>query len=106
VPDTSAKRALTFFLLFVYHGAQSLAKTLAVALLAQVNWIWLVAYTVADHLAFQLYKLVRGDLAYWIPGLGLPLSSLVRSLIKVVVDFTGKPFAPVSEGVGTHEASA
>ena len=89
MPDSSAKRALTFFLLFLYHGAQSLAKTLAMALLAQVNWIWLVAYTVADHLALQLYKLVRGDLAYWVPGLGLPLSSLVRFGVKIIVDFTG-----------------
>ncbi len=95
MPDSSAKRALTFFLLFVYHGAQSLAKTLAMALLAQVNWIWLVAYTVVDHVALQLYKLVRGDLVYWIPGFGFPLSSLVRFAVKVIVDFTGKPFAPV-----------
>ena len=76
VPDSSPKRALTFFLLFLFHGAQSLAKTLAMALLAQVNWIWLIAYTVVDHVALQLYKLVRGDLVYWIPGIGLPFSSL------------------------------
>jgi hypothetical protein len=76
------------------------------ALLAQVNWIWLVAYTVVDHVAFQLYKLVRGDLAYWIPGLGLPLSSLARFAVKVASDFTGQPFALVSEGVETPEASA
>ena len=89
VPDSSAKRALTFLLLFVYHGALGIAKTLSMTLLAQVNWIWLVAYTVVDHAAFQLYKLARSDLAYWIPGFGLPFSSFVRSCIKVLVDFTG-----------------
>jgi hypothetical protein len=58
-------------------------------LLAQVNWILLVVYTIVDHAAFLLYKLARGDLAYWIPGFGHPLSLFLRLLVKVIVDFTG-----------------
>jgi hypothetical protein len=89
VPDSSAKRVLTFFLLFVYHSAHTLGKTCALALLAQVSWIFVVVYTVVDHIFFQLYKLMRGDFIYWTPGIGGPLSSLCRFIAKVVVDFTG-----------------
>ena len=89
VPDSSAKRALTFLLLFVYHSAHTLGKTCAMALLAQVSWLLVVAYTVVDHVCLLFYKLIRGDFIYWTPGLGGPLSSLARFGTKVVVDFTG-----------------
>ena len=89
VPDSTRRRALTFFLLFVYHSAHTLGKTCAVALLAQVSWISVVVYTVVDHVLFQLYKLMRGDFIYWMPGVGGSLSSLARFGTKVVVDFTG-----------------
>ena len=89
VPDSTRRRALTFFLLFVYHSAHTLGKTCAVALLAQVNWIFVVLYTVVDHVLFQLYKLMRGDFIYWAPGVGGLFSSLCRFVAKVVADFTG-----------------
>ena len=89
MPDSSAKRALTFFLLFVYHGAHALGRTFATALLAQVSWVGLVAFTVAEHAAFQLYKLARADFIYWAPGVGAIVSLLARFCAKVVADFTG-----------------
>ncbi len=89
MPDSTAKRALAFFLLFVYHSSHTLGKTCAVALLAQVSWIFAVLYTVVDHAVYQLHKLMRGDFIYWVPGVGGPLSLLVRFVAKVVVDFTG-----------------
>ena len=89
VPDSTRRRALTFLLLFVYHSAHTLGKTCAMALLAQVSWIFVVGYMVVDHVFFQIYKLMRGDFIYWTPGFGGPLSSLARFIIKVVVDFTG-----------------
>jgi hypothetical protein len=89
VPDSSGRRALIFVLLFLYHGAHSLSKTYAMALLAQVSWLGLIVYTVADHLAFQLLKLACGDFIYWVPGFGAIISSLFRFGAKVLVDFTG-----------------
>ncbi len=89
VPDSSARRALVFLLLFVYHGAHSLSKTYAMALLAQVSWLALIVYTVADHLAFQLLKLACNDFIYWAPGVGGIVSLLARFCGKVVADFTG-----------------
>ncbi len=100
VPDSTRRRALTFFLLFVYHSAHTLGKTCAVALLAQVSWIYVVMYAVVDHVLFQLYKLMRGDFIYWAPVVGGPLSSLCRFVAKVVVDFTG-----VSHVLPTHRGS-
>ena len=91
MPDSSLGRALTFFFLFVYHGAHTLGKTFAVALLAQVNWLWLMGYMVVDHVKFQLLKLALRDLSYWMPAAGGLVSSLIRFGAKVVTDFTGAP---------------
>jgi hypothetical protein len=87
IPDT--KRALVFALLFLYHSVWSLGKTFSMAVLAQTNLLWLVVYLLSDHCGLILYKLVRGDLIWWLPGLGWPLSILARIVVKVVVDFTG-----------------
>ncbi len=89
MPDSSGRRALLFLLLFVYHGAHSLSKTYTMALLAQVSWLALIVYTVADHVAFQLLKLARNDFIYWVPGVGGIVSSVCRVVAKVLVDFTG-----------------
>ncbi len=89
VPDSTRRRALTFLLLFMYHSGHTLGKTCAMALLAQVSWLYVVVYTVVDHVFFQLYKLMRGDFIYWLPGFGGPFSSLCRFVAKVVTDFTG-----------------
>ncbi len=89
MPDSGGRRALIFLLLFVYHGAHSLSKTCAMALLAQVSWLALIVYTVADHVAFQLLKLACNDFIFWAPGVGAIFSLLARFVAKVVADFTG-----------------
>jgi hypothetical protein len=89
IPDTSAGRFRVFMLLFVYHSALTLGNTFSMAVLAQTSWVWLVAYLLADNCGLILYKLVRGDLFYWIPGLGVSGSMLVRFAVKVIADFTG-----------------
>ena len=94
MPDSSGRRALIFLLLFVYHGAHSLSKTYAMALLAQVSWLALIVYTVADHVAFQLLKLARHDFIYWMPGVGVIISAIFRFCAKVGADFTGTLFIP------------
>jgi hypothetical protein len=92
LPDTAAGCAWAFALLFLYHSAHALGKTFSMAVLAQTNALWLVAYLLSDHCGFMVYKLARGDLIYWVPGLGWGLSMLVRFIVKVVVDFTGYAF--------------
>jgi hypothetical protein len=89
IPDTSGKRVVVFALLFVYHTVWTLGKTFSMAVLAQTNWVWLVMYLLSDHCGLILYKLARGDLIYWVPGLGWAVSMLARFMAKVVMDFTG-----------------
>jgi hypothetical protein len=76
-------------LLFLYRGAHALGNTFSMAVLARTNWLWLVAYLLADHCGLLLYKLARGDLVYYVPGLGVPLPLIARFVVKVIVDFTG-----------------
>jgi hypothetical protein len=94
MPDTAGGRVLAFMLLFLYHSSLSVGKTFSMAVLAQTNWVWLVAYLLADHCGLILYKLARGDLIYWIPAIGVPLSVCARFLVKVVADFTGYAVLP------------
>jgi hypothetical protein len=89
VPGTSAGRFWVFMLLFLYHSAHALGNTFSMAVLARTNWLWLVAYLLADHCGLLLYKLARGDLVYYVPGLGVPLPLIARFVVKVIVDFTG-----------------
>jgi hypothetical protein len=89
IADTSANHFTVFMLLFVYHSALTLGNTLSMAVLAQTNSLWLVAYLLADHCGLILYKLARGDLVYWIPGFSVSLSVLARFIVKVITDFTG-----------------
>jgi hypothetical protein len=89
IPDNSAGQFIVFMLLFVYHSAHTLGNTFSMAVLAQTYWLWLVAYLLADHCGLILYKLARGDLVYWVPGLGVLLSTFFRFAMKVIADFTG-----------------
>jgi hypothetical protein len=93
IVDSSAGQARTFVFLFVYHSAHTLGKVFATAMLARASWLWLVIYSVVDHISFQLYKLARNDHAYWIPGFGAPLSVVARFGNKALADFTG-PHGP------------
>jgi hypothetical protein len=88
VPDSQSGRIATFFLLFVYHGTHALGKTFATALLAQVSWVGLIALIIVDHVKFQLYKLLRADFIYSMPGVGAPISLLIRFGEQILIDFT------------------
>jgi hypothetical protein len=78
-----------FFALLVLSGAlQVAAKSFSSALLLIANPAWLLAYTVGDHLLYQLYLVARGDYLVFNPGTGVAASFLVRLLEKLVADFT------------------
>jgi hypothetical protein len=59
---------LVFAELLTLHTAHAMLKTGTLVLLARTNWHWLLAYVVADHCTFILYKVARGDLTYFTPG--------------------------------------
>jgi hypothetical protein len=93
VPDLD--RGTAFGSVYLMCALQVLAKTAATSLLALTNWSWLVGYVVVDHLLFYAYLMVRRDFVW--PNLAVPptatyvVSPVIRSLGKVITDFTGNP---------------
>jgi hypothetical protein len=66
IPDN--QRLLVLVELFSLHTAHSMIKTSTIALLAQTNARWLLAYLALDHFVHIMYKTARGDLMTWMPG--------------------------------------
>jgi hypothetical protein len=78
-----------FFVTLVTHGAlQVVAKSFSSALLYIVSPNIFFAYTVGDHVMYQLYLAKRGDHRDFRPGPGIPLSVLTNACVKAVADFT------------------
>ena len=85
--DTAASKARCFCVLFVVHLVQILLRTATLSLLAATRG-WLAAvYLVGDLLVMVAYKAVRRDVLYWVPRAGVPLSLLVRFIVKFFIQF-------------------
>jgi hypothetical protein len=90
IPDTG--RLAAFLCLVLLSILQLVAKGVATALLAVTNGRWLVLYFVADHAVYLIQKVLRGDLVYYTPmpsAIEYPAGLLIRTLVKVIVDFSG-----------------
>ncbi len=74
--------------MFVVHAAQIFNRTITLALLAATESWWVAAYLGCDFLLHVLYKVLRRDLWYWLPGLNVPLSLLARFVLKTFTDST------------------
>jgi hypothetical protein len=86
---SSSLRFRIFFLLFASSFLQVAIRVCAMALLALTGWYWAAAFMFADYGQFLLYKLLRRDLYYWVPGYGPIMSLMVRIVMKTLVDCTG-----------------
>ncbi len=75
--------------MFVLHAAQVLSKAVAMGVLANTFWWWLVVYMSLDICMYMLYKIARRDFWYWMPTAGLGFSLIGRVAAKVVVDLSG-----------------
>jgi hypothetical protein len=86
--DTVASKARCFCVLFVMHLVQILLRTATLSLLAATQG-WLAAmYLVGDFVVLVGYKALRRDVLYWAPGFAVPLSLLMRFVVKVFADST------------------
>ena len=85
---TPAAKACSFCIVFVVHAAQIFNRTITLALLAATESWWVAAYLGSDFLLYVLYKVLRRDLWYWVPGSNVPLSLLARFIIKTFTDST------------------
>ena len=82
---------LVFVLMTMMTTAHVMMKVLACSLMLRLSAIWLWAYFATDMGLYFLYKLVRGDVRYWLNLQGFTswiVSFAARLVIKIIVDFT------------------
>ncbi len=77
--------------LFVLVLAHATSKLVSIPILFKTSPASLAAYLAGSMLVYLTYKLVRGDLQYWVPTMGSGLSLIWRILGKLFVDFSGNP---------------
>ena len=68
IPDRARMRVLVFAELFTLHSAHAMVRTVTIALLVTTNSLYLAVYMVSDFCVFLSYKVVRGDLVWFVPG--------------------------------------
>ena len=66
-------------------------RTAALTLLFVTSKAWLGALLGTETGLFLLYKALRSDLIYWVPGAGCGTSITFRVVSKLMVDFCGLP---------------
>ena len=83
-------RLQVFILMTLMTTAHVLMKILACSLMLQISQVWFVLYMAGDMFLYFCYKIIRGDLQYYLK-LGNILSCVVsvinRAIVKIVVDF-------------------
>jgi len=84
-------RLLVFFLMMIMTSAHVLMKILACSLMLRLNQVWFALYLAGDMCIYFLFKIVRGDFRYFLnlsEILSWIGSFLIRSIVKIITDFT------------------
>lgn len=92
IPSKARRRAVVFFCLMALSALLLLARAATVVLLGSISSSLAMTYILGDFGLYFLYKYLRGDFFYWLNISGpleLVISILVRTVVKVCVDFTG-----------------
>ena len=87
----NANRMTVFVFMALMTTAHVLTKVLACSLMLRLSNLWLWMYLLGDTSMFWLYKLVRGDLRYWLNlrgALSWIVTVIARIVVKTIVDFT------------------
>ena len=94
IKDSNTERGITFVLLIMLASLHNLSRTIGTALLLSVSGRLTFGVIVAEQVLYHLYKIVRRDYVLWIVGLegGLKylMAFVTHSMVKVLVDYTGK----------------
>ena len=85
VPDKALPRAVCFLSMMSLSFAHVLLLTSACALLALTNPNWLMLFLGVDMGIFFLYKIIRGDIFYY-----MNVDGFVRLVTAIMVRFTEK----------------
>eukprot|EP00518_Triparma_eleuthera_P014041 CAMPEP_0182474878 /NCGR_PEP_ID=MMETSP1319-20130603/26425_1 /TAXON_ID=172717 /ORGANISM="Bolidomonas pacifica, Strain RCC208" /LENGTH=626 /DNA_ID=CAMNT_0024675815 /DNA_START=157 /DNA_END=2033 /DNA_ORIENTATION=- len=93
IPDSNFKRIVALNLLVLQSTLMLLLRATATALILKLGGIYLLAFIAIDMSLFFLFKVAHCDFLYWIPVESLlqniGISVLMRSMFKVICDFTG-----------------
>ena len=88
-PDKN--RMMVFILMNMMTTGHVLMKVLACSLMLRLSAIWFWIYLSVDTGLYLLYKLVRGDLRYWLTlrgAISWIATFITRIVSKIIVDFT------------------
>ena len=93
IPDSSNGRIAAFTSMIVMSAMQIFGRTMAYALLAASSETWLLSMMGGETVLYLLYKVIRGDLIYFLPiehkALSLVVSLICRVVRKLLADVTG-----------------
>jgi hypothetical protein len=91
VPSTLARQRIVGACLFVLIMVHVVERTAALTLLFVTNKAWFGALLGTEMGMFLLYKALRFDMVYWLPGTGYGTSIAMRVVSKLMLDFCGLP---------------
>ena len=89
MPNT--RRFETMIYMCIFTISHILMKVLACALILRLSEFWFMFYVAGDMAIFMSFKLIRGDLRYWLPIPGFMswvVSFMIRLISKTLTDFT------------------
>jgi hypothetical protein len=87
-----ARGGLAFLCMMGASGTLLLARAFSFTLLAIAGLEYLLGYVLLDHALYLGYRALRNDLWHWSPlegTMNVIMAFLERSVVKVIVDFSG-----------------
>jgi len=89
IPNDNSLRGRCFVLMTLMSSLHNLSRSLGCALLAYSDAEMALIFIGGEIGLYLVFKILRLDFHYWVPGIPLIGSLFERILAKVIVDFTG-----------------
>jgi len=89
IPNDNSLRGRCFILMTLISSLHNLSRSLGCALLAISDPDKVILFIGCEIGLYLVFRIVRQDFHFWIPGMHLIASFLERIVVKVIVDFTG-----------------
>jgi len=89
IPNDNSLRGRCFILMTLISSLHNLSRSLGCALLAYSDPDKVILFIGGEIGLYLVFKILRRDFHYWVPGFPLIGSFFARIIAKVIVDFTG-----------------
>jgi len=89
IPNENGVRGRCFMLMTLMSALHNLSRSLGCALLAFSDANKVILFIGGEIGLYLVFKILRQDFQYWIPGAPLIADLFARVVVKVVADFTG-----------------